>query len=177
MVRDGDEPTLTTAEVSDLLLGARRPDGYGIDADPYTTWAASLVVAVGDLIVPTTRNGHYYRVTVTDGTAGTTEPTWPTTSGGTVTADGVTYTEVGAASWTPTWDLNAAAAEGWLWKAGKVAGSFSFSSDGQTFNRSEMHAMCLSQHDYYRKKIIASFAISAGWLDRRASYDVVGNAS
>lgn len=162
MVRDGDEPTLTSAEIDDLMAGARRPDKYGVRIDTYLAWRANLALVVGDLVVPSTRNGHYYRVTVSDGAAGTTEPTWPTTSAVTVTADGVTYAEAGTASWTATWDLNWAAAEGWSQKAGKVAGQFSFSTDRQSFNRNEVFAMCERQRDYYRKKISSSEPLSAG---------------
>jgi hypothetical protein len=50
---------------------------------------------VGTYVWPTTSNGHYYQVTVA-GTSGV-EPTWPTTSGATVTSGGVTLKEVGTA--------------------------------------------------------------------------------
>lgn len=61
--------------------------------------------------------------------------------------------------WTETWDLNAAAATGWRWKAGKVAGAYTFSSDGQSFSRSEMHAMCLEMARQYRRGGIVSVEI------------------
>lgn len=51
-------------------------------------------MSVGDVVVPTVRNGHRYIVTF-PGTP-SAEPTWPTTVGGEVTATGgVTYEEYG----------------------------------------------------------------------------------
>lgn len=60
------------------------------------------------------------------------------------------------AAWTGTYDLVAAAAEGWLWKAGKVSGTFDFVTDGQRFNRSQRHEMCMSMHEHYRRRILTS---------------------
>ena len=64
-------------------------------------WQASMPYTVDSVVVPSTSNGHYYKC-ITAGTSGTTEPTWPTTSGGTVTDGTVTWTEVadGTVRWT-----------------------------------------------------------------------------
>jgi len=56
-----------------------------------TAWAASTAYSAGDVVHPTTLNGYVYECT-TAGTSGTTEPTWPTTPGDTVTDGGVTWT-------------------------------------------------------------------------------------
>lgn len=65
------------------------------------SWEASTAVALDQIRIPTTANGHKYECT-TAGTTGTIEPTWPVTAGGT-TADGtVTWTEVGADDQAPT---------------------------------------------------------------------------
>jgi hypothetical protein len=64
--------------------------------------------------------------------------------------------------WVGTWDVTAAAAEGWRRKAGKVAGSFDFGTDGQSFSRSQMHAMCLEMAAQYKRGVIASVKISTG---------------
>ena len=61
-------------------------------------WKASTGYPVHSVVVPTTNNGHFYRrnVTTGSGTSGSTEPTnWPTTTGGTVVDNGVTWTESG----------------------------------------------------------------------------------
>ena len=54
--------------------------------------------------------------------------------------------------WTPTWDLNAAAAEGWLRKAGRAAKDFTFAEDGQRFDRAQVYQHCMSQHELYARK-------------------------
>lgn len=58
----------------------------------YTGWVASTPYALGDVVVPTTANGHQYVCTVA-GTSSSTQPTWPTTQGTTVTDGTVTWTE------------------------------------------------------------------------------------
>jgi len=62
-------------------------------------WPANTTVTAGDIFRATTNNGHTYRVQGTVGqtfNTGSTEPTWPTTQGATVTVNGVTYKETGA---------------------------------------------------------------------------------
>lgn len=46
--------------------------------------------------------------------------------------DGNLVTDPG---YVPTWNLNAAAAEGWRRKAGKVAGDFTFSADDARYDK------------------------------------------
>jgi hypothetical protein len=58
-------------------------------------WQASTAYAVGAIVTPTSRNGRTYRVTVA-GTSSGTQPTWPTTNGGSVSLNGVTYVETTA---------------------------------------------------------------------------------
>lgn len=59
-------------------------------------WVASATYAVGDYVRPTTLakfTGLVYKCTaITTGTAGSSEPTWPTTVDGTVVDSGVTWT-------------------------------------------------------------------------------------
>ena len=56
------------------------------------------------------------------------------------------------AAWTPTWDLYAAAAEGWARKASKAATNFNFAEDGQRFDRAQIYAHCAAQQKVYADK-------------------------
>ena len=63
-------------------------------ARTYSDWAATTAYSLADRAVPTVKNGFFYEVT-TAGTSGGTEPTWPTTIGGTVADGTVTWTCAG----------------------------------------------------------------------------------
>ena len=62
----------------------------------YTGWVNLTAYTTGNIRVPTVDNGHRYRCTVS-GTSDTVEPTWPTSDGGTVVDDEVTWEEYGGA--------------------------------------------------------------------------------
>lgn len=55
-------------------------------------WTASTAYALNDYVMPNTTNGRIYKCT-TAGTSAATEPTWPTTAGGTVTDGTAVWTE------------------------------------------------------------------------------------
>jgi len=67
------------------------------------TWLATHAYKVCDVVWPTVDNSHIYRAVANGtcgstaaGTSGGTEPTWPTTAGGTVVDGGITWYEYGA---------------------------------------------------------------------------------
>ncbi|MBZ9715276.1 hypothetical protein [Deinococcus multiflagellatus] len=64
------------------------------DASAAEPFAANTAYVLGDLVVPTVANGHYYEVT-TAGTTSSTEPTGWKTDGSTNTSGGVTFTDRG----------------------------------------------------------------------------------
>ena len=55
----------------------------------------------------------------------------------------------GDAGWVGDWNLNAAAAEGWRMKAGKVAGDFNFSADNASYSKADVLAHCLEMETKY----------------------------
>jgi len=79
VITDGD------LEVYDLT-GTQKTVNFPTRPD----WAATTAYTVGDSVLPLTPNGYMYRCTVA-GTSDGSEPTWPTTIGGTVVDDGVTW--------------------------------------------------------------------------------------
>jgi hypothetical protein len=68
------------SEFFDILCGVE--PGHFNPAMP-AAWQSEKHYSVGDIVTPRTPNGHRYIVT-TAGTSGTTEPTFPTATGGTV---------------------------------------------------------------------------------------------
>lgn len=53
------------------------------------------------------------------------------------------------------WDLDAAAAEGWRWKAGKVTDRFAFTSDVSSYSREQVHELCLKNAALYDRGVRA----------------------
>lgn len=76
----------------DLVCGVE-PEYFESAYNP--VWESNHVYEVGDIVTPTTRNAHKYRVT-TAGTSGATEPSFPTSSAATVTSGTAVFTENGA---------------------------------------------------------------------------------
>lgn len=65
----------------------------GITATLYVTWAASQTWAVGDQVIPkAVPNGLYFKCTTAGAGSVSTEPTWPTTVGTTVTDGSAVWT-------------------------------------------------------------------------------------
>lgn len=59
---------------------------------------------------------------------------------------------VGTVGYVPTWDLFGAAAEGWHWKAAKVAERYNFSQGDENFSRSQVWIHCTKMADSYQFK-------------------------
>jgi hypothetical protein len=54
----------------------------------------------------------------------------------------------GDADWEPTYDLNYAAAQGWLIKAGRLSPRYNFMSGGKMLSRQQYYDHCMK--NYYR---------------------------
>ncbi|MBA3587305.1 MAG: hypothetical protein H0W41_06685 [Chloroflexi bacterium] len=61
--------------------------------------------------------------------------------------------------WTGTYNFNAAAAEGWRWKAGKVAAEFDFATDQQSFYRTGKYKACMAMAEHYQKRVSGSIRV------------------
>lgn len=80
------------AEVAGKVGAIYASSGSGTNVSAGSSdWAASTAYSEGDFVEPTTANGFIYRCT-TAGTSGSTEPTWPTTEGDTVSDGTVVWT-------------------------------------------------------------------------------------
>lgn len=55
----------------------------------------------------------------------------------------------GTTDWDPTYDVNAATAEVWRIKAGRVAGDYSFTADDASFSKGDVLAHCLEMEAKY----------------------------
>lgn len=80
----------------------------------------------------------------------------------------------GEAGYEETWDLRAAAAEGWRWKAARCVTHFDFSADGSSLSKSQVLAHCLQMAAEYG-------AASAGTFElvhprRGLTEETLGNA-
>src|SRR5205085_2727473 len=99
----GSEPTWPTTSGGTVVSGSVTFTEVGIDVIAFPT---AQILAVGALLRPNASpNGHYYKVTIGGTTAGT-EPTYPTTSGGTVVSGTATLTEQGADPTAYQWDFD-----------------------------------------------------------------------
>lgn len=122
-------PTAMETVLQDLL------DAGAYDPGP---WVPSASYAVGGLVRPVRHNGYLYRVTA-GGTAGSTEPSWPTTVNNTVVSGGVTFRCVSTlpgSAWSAaaTYPLGAVVRpttrNGYLYQCTAVTGSDPYTSAG-----------------------------------------------
>lgn len=151
MVAASEFPVLTDAEVETLLGMCRLPDIDDFNPDSLASWVPLMTYTAGSLVVPAVRNGYYY--SASNGTSAATPPAWPVS--GTVVDGTVTWTFAGSAPWVPTYNLNIGAAEGWRWKAGKLANRYDFTQELRGMTRSQMHAMMMQQVEMYERRIIS----------------------
>jgi hypothetical protein len=159
------EPILAADVVDDLLLASRVMDRYGTPPDAYRSWRPNTAYLLGDLIVVADRGthdlqlgGNSYAVfeAQDNGTSGAVEPTWPEQgqsvvdgAGGTtitwLTTDTITY-------WTGEYNVNKAAAAGWLLKAGLLSGTYGLTIAGNQLQRNQAYDHAIKQYLMYQRK-------------------------
>jgi hypothetical protein len=152
----GHPPVLTDADYGALLASARRPDRYGYLPDGLADWIAGAVYPVGAAVRPTIPNGHFYILldNGSDAPASEEPAEWPLGTGEQVTpADGYTWQEAGLAAYVPTYDLDSAAADGWMHKAALSADAYNLSDNGLSLSRDQIYQHCERQAKYWRRKI------------------------
>lgn len=112
------EPTLSIGDLDAILDRNQRA----------SRWVTVTAYSIGDVILPTVRNGHQYLVTES-GTSGATEPTWLTADGSSVT-DGTVELEESGTDYASVYDLRGAIRECWELKAAKASEYISSSDSG-----------------------------------------------
>lgn len=112
LVQPDSTPALDDVELNAILDSVQRA----------SFWALSTAFTFGAVALPATKNGHRYRCTEAGSTA-TTEPTWPTRDGATI-SDGTVRWEEAGADFDNVFDVRAAAHEAWLLKAAKASELF-----------------------------------------------------
>lgn len=155
MVAWDQEPPLAETELTSLLHDARRPDADGNPIEDVVEWERDTSYVAGDRV--TDGDGLAY-VCVEEGNSGMTRPMW---SDAVVEDGSVVWEEDGESHWTPTYDLNHAAAEGWAMKAGKAASMISFTADGARFDRNQYIANCRTMIDHYRARIAVTLRVAS----------------
>ena len=158
MVDSSGDPALTFSEVAGVLGLAKVPDHFGnlpTNTSASSAWESDTSYLIGATVTASTPAGRWWTC-ITPGASGATEPTWPSLAGlprgqSTVTDGTVVWLDAGS-EWAPTWDLNYAAELGWEMKAGRAAGRFDFTTDGQTFRRGQVITNCQQMAARFRRK-------------------------
>lgn len=101
-------PQLSNAEIEEILDRNQRAQ----------RWSAGVSLSVGQVVMPTVRNGHVYRV-IEGGISTSTEPAWPTGTEDTVVEGAVTLVEAGA-DFANVYNVRSAAEECWALKERKA---------------------------------------------------------
>ena len=155
-----EDPVLDAAALSSALSAAAAPDSAGNTRENTSTagaWQAATAVTPGTIIVV---SGRYWRAVV-GGTTYSTAPGWPDLAGDaadrtrTIDDGGVVWADNGT-MWAPTWNLNLAAMLAWERKAAIASSRYTFTTDGQQFQRAQVAASCLAMADRYRRRLSMS---------------------
>lgn len=160
LLTDADcDPVLTVADLAQVLAASVRTDAAGNtskNVDTAPTWAAGYVYAVGDVVTADPAVGRWW-ICTTPGRSNVTQPVWPAASRSRpgdlmVVEDEVVWTFAGT-KWTPTWDMNAAAALAWQVKSGRASSRFNFTADGQNFQRAQLFDHCRQMERSFRRRV------------------------
>lgn len=140
LVQPDSEPELDLGDLEKVLDRTLR----------VKTWSANKALKHGQLVFPSVRNGHVYRVTA-EGVTGTAEPIWPTVDSNTVTDGTVKFEEYGAVPRT-TYNVVEAAKQCWQMKMAKAS---EFFSGGRRGNENQIYDHCKSMRDSFDRPMVA----------------------
>lgn len=59
------------------------------------------------------------------------------------------------------WDLNVAAQQAWLLKAGKASDHHGTTVNSRRFDAQQIHTNCLAMAETYRKRIVGTFTVES----------------
>lgn len=134
----------------------------------FTVWTPGTAYVYGQVVQPTVRIGHLYRVIVA-GTSGPTEPDWPpytspdnrigvtrpfwhnapaVYTSGLVQDQDIVWEEAGADSAT-AYDVRTATYQAWLAKAGKATADYTVAIDRDKYERGQVAQNCLMMAQRY----------------------------
>lgn len=121
------------------------------------TYTNATAYSYGQVVMPTTRNGYRYRVTV-PGMSGAAEPTWPTSFGGRVESGSnspvLTFEEVGP-EFENIYDVRGAAYEALDLKCMKAANDNQYLQDSRGSASSFLFLNLQRQRDRYQPLEVA----------------------
>lgn len=139
-------PALADEDVTALLNSVQRAD----------IWEASTEYVFGDMVIPTTRNGHVYKC-IEAGESAADEPTWPKTDFKTITdgtSDPILRWQEAGADFDNVFDVRQAIHEAWMLKADRVAGLYDIEEIGSKHNQSQVYDHCIEQAEKYAPLLI-----------------------
>lgn len=157
-----DAEFLTAA--TDELTAAAQPDIQPVITDRVsailasvklaTTWVHNTAYVVGNVVMPTVRNGHKYRC-IQAGTSAAllvNQPDWPVGASAVIT-EGVsdpilTWVEDGP-ELSQIYDVRKAIHKAWLEKAAKASLLYATSQSGSRFEHQQVYEHCNKQAEIY----------------------------
>lgn len=131
-------PKLTEDDIDYLVDLSRSADASGNIVEDVEAWEPATHYELGQMVV----NDHDTFTCVVSGTSGGVAPDYSKNHVGNYLDGSVEWVYVGTTAWTPTYDFNRAAYEGWGLKAAKAASMIGFSSDGARMDRQQYMEHC-----------------------------------
>lgn len=144
------QPVLSSGDVTALMTAAKRA----------STWVHNTAYVVGDVIMPTVRNGHRYRCIQagTSAALAADQPEWPTWKASSITegiSDPVlTWIEDGP-EYTSIYDVRLAIHSAWMLKAAKASLLYSTRQSGSGFEHQQIYEHAIQMAEKYAPVVVA----------------------